>query len=203
MQKNIIAVMLAALFFILLLILSVAAFSQPKIINKIEYIKTPIYHFLVNEEINFIINDRKDFFINKYGEYIGNREVAEVIILKALQLGIPVNKAFALAKAESRLNPKTINKNKYSIDYGLFQLNNRSFPNVDYFNIKENTKYGLSYFREKYYIHKSYEVALLAYNAGNIKDLGEMTIKHLSNYLVYEKEFNKFFTSILNGENDG
>ncbi|UKI53636.1 MAG: transglycosylase SLT domain-containing protein [Treponema sp.] len=61
------------------------------------------------------------------------------ILEEAEKNDIPLSLAFALAYTESHYNVNAVNKNRNSsIDRGLFQLNNRSFPQLkeeDFFNL--------------------------------------------------------------------
>lgn len=150
---------------------------------------------LSRNQINETLKDNKRFnFI--YHEIAKNQEIAETILRKSLEQNIPVNLAFALASIESRFDPNAVNKNHKSTDYGLFQLNNRSFPKVDYFNIEENTKYALAFLKEHYKRNDSWEIAVVLYNAGSFRNTGQMSLKHLHRILEEERRFDKIFNEI-------
>lgn len=108
-----------------------------------------------------------DFFT----EICASAEIAEAILANAELFDIPPALAVALAWEESRLNPRAVNtKNRdESIDRGLFQLNNRSFPRLDthsFFNLRVNAKYGMSHLRHCLDTGGSEIAALAMYNAG-------------------------------------
>ncbi|WP_461249005.1 transglycosylase SLT domain-containing protein, partial [Treponema sp. R6D11] len=68
------------------------------------------------------------------------------------EYNVPAALAFALCWEESRFNPRAVGKPNRdgSIDRGLFQLNNRSFPELDtymFFNVQHNARYGISHLR--------------------------------------------------------
>jgi hypothetical protein len=111
-----------------------------------------------------------DFFSNSF-DY---GEIAEVILANADKYNIAPALALALAWEESRLNPQAVNnKNRdHSIDRGLFQLNNRSFPRLEiqaFFNPELNAHYGMGHLRHCLDV-AGYEIAALAmYNAGTAR----------------------------------
>ena len=66
-----------------------------------------------------------------YLRITGNREITNMILENADREDIPLSLAFALAYTESRYNTNALNYNvNGSVDRGLFQLNNRSFPHL-------------------------------------------------------------------------
>jgi hypothetical protein len=101
-----------------------------------------------------------------------SREVASVILDNAEALDIPAALAFSLCWEESRYKPWAINRSNRdgSIDRGLFQLNNRSFPNIgekDFYNPGINAWYGLRHLRWCLDSGGSVISALAMYNAGS------------------------------------
>jgi soluble lytic murein transglycosylase-like protein len=79
--------------------------------------------------------------------------------------------AFALCWEESRFNPQAENrKNRNaSIDRGLFQLNDRSFPalnGADFFNPRINSYYAMAHLRWCLNSGGTEIAALAMYNAG-------------------------------------
>lgn len=181
-MKNKTKALLSTILFCLIIVsliivgLIIISFLNKKDVTKIETIEqiqivqvdVPTYtKHLIRYEINEIVIDERLKKI--YRSITKDKEIADAIIQKSLQLKVPINLAFALACVESRYDSKAINKNSHSTDKGLFQLNTRSFPNVDYFDIEENTKYALSYLKELYVKNESWETAILFYNAGSIE----------------------------------
>jgi len=167
--------------------------------NSIEYsITISVKENLTRLEINNIIKKKKDEFIHLYGKFITDNEIAKVIINVSLSKDIPINIAFALAKVESNFNIRAIRKNKTSIDYGLFQLNNKSFPNVDYFDLYVNTKIALSYLKELYMRTDSWELAIVYYNSGFRRiSVPVNSLNHLRKVLIEERKFDNFFERSL------
>jgi hypothetical protein len=100
-----------------------------------------------------------------------SREVASVILNNAETLDIPPALAFSLCREESRYKPWAVNRANRdgSIDRGLFQLNDRSFPALtekDFYNPGVNARYGLRHLRWCLDSEGSVISALAMYNAG-------------------------------------
>ena len=98
-----------------------------------------IYFFTRNppERQDFILGVYRDTqsqerVIEFFTGICASREIAEVILTNAEIYDIPPALAVALAWEESRFDPAAVNtKNRdQSIDRGLFQLNDRSFPRL-------------------------------------------------------------------------
>jgi hypothetical protein len=114
----------------------------------------------------------QDWVVGFFAEVCGSREIASVILANAEAFNIPPALAFALAWEESRFNPNAVNaKNRNeSTDRGLFQLNNRSFPDIEdrsFFNPKINAWYGMGHLRYCLDSGGSEITALAMYNAGS------------------------------------
>ena len=115
--------------------------------------------------------ETRDFAIDFFAEICPSREIAEIILTYADMYNIPPALALALAWEESRLNPRAVNtaNRNGSIDRGLFQLNNRTFPFLDvqaFFNPRVSAKYGMSHLRFCLDTGGSEIAALAMYNAG-------------------------------------
>ena len=87
---------------------------------------------------------------------------------------IPPALAFALAWVESRFNPKAVNaaNRDRSVDRGLFQLNNRSFPALteeEFFDPWLSARYGLAHLRYCLDRGGSLVSGLAMYNAGAVR----------------------------------
>jgi hypothetical protein len=113
----------------------------------------------------------REWVIGYFTGICANREIAEAILHSADSFNVAPALAFALGWEESRFNPLAVNNaNKDgSIDRGLFQLNSRSFPNLEtsvFFNIKDNTRYGINHLRYCLDLGGSEIAALAMYNAG-------------------------------------
>jgi len=129
----------------------------------------------------------QDRVIDFFSEISPSRKIAEVILANADLYDIAPALAFALAWEESRLNPRAVNsKNRNgSIDRGLFQLNNHSFPRLEvqsFFDSDLNAKYGMSHLRFCLDTGVSEVAALAMYNAGTGRVGGTGTPKTTLDY---------------------
>lgn len=127
------------------------------------------------------------------------------IIEEALDQKVPVNLVLSLVYAESEFNYKAYNENikngiVVSIDRGLFQLNNNSFPELkrdDFYNPKRNMKVGISYLKFLYERFGTWEKAVLAYNCGPFRLATEgaptKTKAYLKKILEKERELDNAF----------
>jgi hypothetical protein len=129
-------------------------------------------------------------------------EIVEAILANAELNGISPALAFALSWEESRFNPRAVNTGNHdgSIDRGLFQLNNRSFPRMEvraFFDPEVNAKHGMSHLRYCLDTGGTEIAALAMYNAGTgrVRDSGtpKTTLDYVSRILenrqVIESEF--------------
>lgn len=105
-----------------------------------------------------------------YLRVTGNRDVTMAILDAANREDIPLSLAFALCYTESRFNRTARNTNvNGSIDRGLFQLNDRSFPhleNEDFYNPETSAKFGMSHLRYCLSVADNETTAVAMYNAG-------------------------------------
>jgi len=100
-----------------------------------------------------------------------NSEVVQAILNYANEFEISPALAFALSWEESRFNPNAINRQNRngSIDRGLFQLNNRTFPQLaeaSFYNIEINARHGIEHLRYCIDTGGTEISALAIYNAG-------------------------------------
>jgi hypothetical protein len=108
---------------------------------------------------------------NFFTEICASAEIAEVILYNANLFDIPPALAVSLAWEESRLNPRAVNNRNQneSIDRGLFQLNDRSFPRLEiqaFFNPETNAWYAMNHLRYCLDTGGTEVAALAMYNAG-------------------------------------
>ncbi len=107
-----------------------------------------------------------DFFV----KLTGAEEVALVTLYYSDKFQIDPILSFSLVYHESRFVPLAVNNNPSSVDRGLFQLNNRSFPsleNDDFFNIDVNARHGVQHLNWCLKQAKNdQDTALAIYNAG-------------------------------------
>ncbi len=123
----------------------------------------------------------------------GNAKVAELIYDEAVKYNIAPELAFALAFSESSFRINAVNKNRDSVDRGLFQLNSNSFPNLkeeDFFKPEINVPLGIAYLRYCLDIGGNEVTALAMYNAGpnRVKDsrTPKMTLDYISKIQSYK-----------------
>jgi hypothetical protein len=117
--------------------------------------------------------------VSFFASLCGSREIAAVILSSAAAFDVAPSLAFALSWEESRFNPQAVNRanRDESVDRGLFQLNNRSFPSLtetDFFDPGINAWYGMAHLRLCLDSGGSEISALAMYNAGTgrVRSLG-------------------------------
>ena len=136
-----------------------------------------------------------------YNQITGKEDVTEAILTYADENNIPLSLAFALAYSESNYVVKAVNKNtNHSIDRGLFQLNNNSFPNLkeeDFFDPYVSAKYGLSHLRFCLDVAGNEVAALAMYNAGTRRvkngETPQVTLNYVSKIMNYKKGVDDLF----------
>jgi hypothetical protein len=148
---------------------------------------------------NKVFRERvEDFF----GAIMGSRELAQTVLANAALFDIPPALAFSLCWEESRYNPRAVNrKNRnLTVDRGLFQLNNASFPQLkedQFFNPELNSRYGLSHLRWCLDTAGTEVAALAMYNAGTgrVSSGGtpKMTLDYISRILDRERKIEQLF----------
>lgn len=139
--------------------------------------------------------------IDFYTDITQSKEIALAVLEYAHKYDIPPTLAFSLAYNESRYKIYAVNKNSNtSVDRGLFQLNSSSFPNFtekDFFDPYTSAKQGLAFLRYCIDVGGNEISALAMYNAGTnrVKDnrTPQMTLKHISNIVTYQKGLEKLF----------
>lgn len=122
-----------------------------------------------------------------YIDLVNDRDIALAILDAAEEYDIPISLAFSVAYAESKYktNARNVNKNG-SIDRGLFQLNNRSFPNLseeEFYNARTSAHYGMSHLRFCLDTAGNEVAAIAMYNAGTNKVHSDRTPKTTLDYI--------------------
>lgn len=101
---------------------------------------------------------------------VKDHRVVDAILEESRNADIPSSLAFALVEKESSFDPKAVNKNRYSTDRGLFQLNDRVYSEataIEFFDIEWNANKGVQHLlTELERFNGDLEKALVAYNAG-------------------------------------
>jgi len=129
----------------------------------------------------------KDAVVSFFGELTGSLNVANAVLSNSAAFDIPPALAFALCWEESRYNPIAINRNRNeTIDRGLFQLNNRTFPDLtvsDFFDLDSNAQRGLSHLRWCLNNAGTEVAGLAMYNAGTTRVRSAGTPKNTLDYI--------------------
>ncbi len=136
-----------------------------------------------------------------YTNVTGDMDVTLAILQEADKNNIPLSLAFSLAYTESRYKPRAINKNtNASIDRGVFQLNNKSFPalvEADFYDPYISAKYGLAHLRFCLDTAGNEVSALAMYNAGTnrVRNNGtpQMTLNYISKIQTYRQGLDELF----------
>ena len=152
----------------------------------------------------------KEWVIEFFTAICSNGEIAWAILDSCDEFEIPPALAFALCWEESRFNPNAINRQNRngSVDRGLFQLNNKSFPYLDimsFYDISTNARYGIGHLRYCMNSSGSEISALAMYNVGTgrVRSTGapEVTLNYTSRILDNRRRLeNRFFSRLLKEE---
>lgn len=146
-----------------------------------------------NNRIASNISYYENVFAEK--EKISNK-IAGAILHTALNYDVPITLAFALAFTESSYRTRAFNysNSNKSFDYGLFQLNSFTFPfNEEKMEIWNNTNLALKYLKSEYDKLGSWELALIAYNAGFVFRYNTGTREYVKRILEKQAEINEWF----------
>lgn len=167
---------------------------------------------LTNENIPDVILENyrnpefKEWVIEFFTNICSDKEIAQAILKSCDEFDVPPALAFALCWEESRFMPYAINRKNRdgSIDRGLFQLNNKSFPQLDihsYFNIHTNIHYGVGHLRHCLNFGGTEISALAMYNAGSgrVRTTGapEVTLNYAARILENRRKIETRFHSRL------
>jgi hypothetical protein len=156
-------------------------------------------------------SEYKNWVIDFFTDICSNKEIAQVILMNADEFEVSAALAFALSWEESRFNPRAVSRPNRdgSIDRGLFQLNNKSFPDLDplaYFNVRYNTRFGISHLRYCLDIGGSEVSALAMYNAGTgrVSSTGapKVTLNYISRILENKSKIESRFHTMLMKEEE-
>ena len=137
-----------------------------------------------------------------FSALVQSEEIAASILVNADRFDIPPSLAFALCWGESRFNPGAVNRanRNRTVDRGLFQLNNESFPKLreaDFFNPGVNAYYGMAHLRWCLDFGGSEVAGLAMYNAGanrvNAGTTPRHTLDHVSRILEFRSGIESLF----------
>ena len=143
--------------------------------------------------------------IEFYTKITKNKDVTFAILENADKYNIPLSLAFALAYTESNYKVTAVNKNKNtSIDRGLFQLNNNSFPKLtesEFFDPYTSAYYGLAHLSFCLDTAGNEVAALAMYNAGTnrVRTGGtpQMTLNYVDKIFSYKEGLDALLYSEL------
>lgn len=160
--------------------------------------------FYTRLDVNEIVEIYHSKNFEFYDQISHNSTITHYIIRECIKQNVPVNLAFAVAGVESRFNPKAINRNKDSSDYGLFQLNDsyRPWPISDFFNIEKNTTEGVRYLKEMLTLFNGDVLkAVAAYNCGphRVKEnkIPKSTKRYVKEVVNVEDQINIGFNNFI------
>jgi len=166
---------------------------------EIDNIQDPVLEYFRNPEY-------REWVIDFFSYICPNRKIVKAILENADKFNVPASLVFALSWEESKFNPNAINRYNRdgSIDRGLFQLNNKSFPNLDvqgFFDVDKNAYYGIAHMRHCLNSGKNEVSALAMYNAGagKVKTTGapEVTLNYISRILENRRKIESRFHARL------
>ncbi|MDR1108874.1 MAG: transglycosylase SLT domain-containing protein [Spirochaetaceae bacterium] len=129
----------------------------------------------------------QDEVVDFFTAVVNSRVLAAIILAQAEHYNIPPALAFALCWEESQYSVRAVSKKNAngSIDRGLFQLNNLSFPQLkdaDFFNPETNAHYGMAHLRWCLDTAGSEIAGLAMYNAGATRVKADQTPKKTLDY---------------------
>jgi soluble lytic murein transglycosylase-like protein len=147
----------------------------------------------------------RDIVVEFYNSVTHSEEITRAVLVNAEKHSISPSLAFALCGVESRFNRKAMNQNQISVDRGLFQLNSRSFPELneeDFFSVTKNAAHGMKHLRYCLDRGENEVVALAMYNAGETRVSGAgaplMTLTYIYRILGLRDELeNRFHETVL------
>ncbi len=150
--------------------------------------------------------EARDDVIWFYTYITGNQNITSLVLEYASRNDIPPSLAFALAWEESRYQPRAVNHNASSIDRGLFQLNNKSFPHLterEFFDPEISARYGLQHLNFCLETAGNEVSALAMYNAGTTKvrnnNTPHRTLDYVSRVLAYRDGLDVLFETEVAG----
>jgi len=152
----------------------------------------------------------KDWVMEFFMGFCNNADVVHAILYYSDEFDISPALTFALCWEESRFNPYAINRQNRngSIDRGLFQLNNRTFPNLAdtaFYNANTNARHGIEHLRYCIDTGGTEISALAIYNAGagRVTSTGTpyVTLNYISRILENRRKIeSRFHTRLIREE---
>jgi soluble lytic murein transglycosylase-like protein len=149
-------------------------------------------------------SDLREAVVDFFGEIVRSGDLAAVILSNADAFNVSPSLAFALCWEESRFNARAINRKNVnkSIDRGLFQLNNGSFPKLleeEFFDPNTNARHGIAHLRWCIDIGGSVIAGLAMYNAGTNRvragGTPKKTLDYISQILTNQAKIEELFAA--------
>ncbi len=136
-----------------------------------------------------------------YLRVTGNRDVTMAVLSAADREDIPLDLAFALCHTESRFNRYAYNLNANgSVDRGLFQLNDRTFPRLDesdFYAAETSARFGMKHLRFCLNVAGNDLTAVAMYNAGVTRVRNDQTpastLRYVSRIASYRSNLRTAF----------
>ena len=182
--------------------------NQDSTLDNIEEASAKLAALVLNmeEEPDIILHSYLDPALREgvvafFRDITGSSEVAEAVLSNAVAFDIPPALAFALCWEESRYKPRAINRNlNDTVDRGLFQLNNASFPKLtveDFYDPGENARLGLAHLRWCLNTAGTEVAGLAMYNAGTVRvrsaGTPKKTLDYISRILKHQRKMEELF----------
>ncbi len=139
----------------------------------------------------------QDDVYNFLVETVGSQKITETILFFIEKEHLPIETVFALVFTESNFNPNASNSNSTSQDFGLFQLNSRTFRHLtqeELFDLETNVMLGTQYLKYAYSLMNNTDKALAVYNAGPSRPLRGIIPLTTQNYI---KKINRYTTILI------
>lgn len=135
---------------------------------------------------------------------VGSARISSIIIEETRAQGLPISLTLALAWAESGFDPLAVNHNEITVDRGLYQLNDRSFPGLeeaDFFDPLLNARHGIAYLSYCLERGENEITALAMYNAGprRVAEKGapRNTLNYIDKIMTYRERLDGEFRESL------
>ena len=186
--------------------------AEPEVITEIIEEEEDVFLFSSSERLPDTILEYyrnpefNEWVIDFFSNISLNSEIANAILSNADFYNVSPALAFALCWEESNFNPNAVNRANRdgSVDRGLFQLNNRSFPNLEipaFYDIEKNAHNGISHLRHCLNSGGTEVSALAMYNAGTgrVRSTGapHVTLNYVSRILENRQKIESYFHSKL------
>ncbi|OHE64103.1 MAG: transglycosylase [Treponema sp. GWB1_62_6] len=139
-----------------------------------------------------------------FSAIVHSEELARIILSRAEEFDVSPSLAVALVWEESKFDPRASNKNKTSVDRGLFQLNSKSFPKLregDFYDPDISARFGIAHLRWCLDLAGTEVSGIAMYNAGTTRvrtgGTPKATLDYVSRILTFRDGVEQLFDSEL------